>query len=149
MDIQRIYSTLTPDQKAELRSILNAEWDNDLSAKFEQETPTACPKCGHTHFKKNGKVRGQQRYRCVGCKTTFGNTNNTVFYRTQKDLATWNQYIELMFDGFLSVHARLPSGLESTTSRHSTGGIRSCLPCGKSSPLHSAESLKSTKPFLP
>lgn len=103
MDIHHIYTTLTPDQKAELRSILNAEWDNDLSAQFEQGTPTECPKCGHEHFKKNGKVRGAQRYKCVSCKATFGNTNNTLFYRTQKDLATWNQYIDLMFDGFLSV----------------------------------------------
>lgn len=103
MNIHAIYGLLTPDQKAKLRSILNAEWDNDLSAQFEQETPTECPKCGDTHFKKNGKVRGAQRYQCRSCKATFGNTNDTVFYRTQKDLATWNQYIDLMFDGFLSV----------------------------------------------
>ncbi len=44
-----------------------------------------------------------QRYKCKECGTTFGATNNTPFYRTQKDLAKWNQYIELMFESQLSV----------------------------------------------
>jgi len=32
---------------------------------------SACPKCGSQEFRKNGKVRGRQRYRCQICGYNF------------------------------------------------------------------------------
>ena len=35
------------------------------------EEYTKCPKCGHTHIVKNGKVKGKQRFKCKNCKFQF------------------------------------------------------------------------------
>jgi len=34
-----------------------------------------CMKCGGTDYRKSGKIRGKQRYRCVACGYNFTNTH--------------------------------------------------------------------------
>ena len=64
---------------------------------------TCCSHCGSENFQKFGRVKNGHRYKCKSCGRTFRATNNTPFYRTQKDLAVWNHYLDLMFDAPMSV----------------------------------------------
>jgi len=34
-------------------------------------TPKKCPKCGHSHLQKHGKIDDKQRYLCPNCKFQF------------------------------------------------------------------------------
>jgi len=34
-------------------------------------TPKKCPKCGHSHLQKHGKIADKQRYLCPNCKFQF------------------------------------------------------------------------------
>jgi transposase-like protein len=43
----------------------------------------ACPRCGHGASVRTGRTRGRQRWRCAGCRRTFGPTTGTaVFHLT-------------------------------------------------------------------
>ena len=92
----------TKAQKLEVGKILNLDFNDGIRRQLA-ENVDHCPHCGSTSFQKYGKVKGRQRYRCNDCKKTFGTTNNTPFYRSQKDLDQWSDYLELMFESHLSV----------------------------------------------
>ena len=47
----------------------------------------ACKKCGSAHFRKNGLVRGHQRYRCRACGYNFTDTPPRGYPLEQKVLA--------------------------------------------------------------
>lgn len=98
MNFETILSQLSPQQKLELLKVLNLEFDESLELKLHGEDPTNCPHCQHDQIKKVGKSRGVQRYKCNSCNRTFGANNKTCFYRTQKNLSTWNHFIDLMFN---------------------------------------------------
>jgi transposase-like protein len=40
-----------------------------------------CPRCGHERTVRTGRTRGRQRWRCGGCRRTFGPTTGTAMYR--------------------------------------------------------------------
>ena len=98
MNIDAILIQLSPEQKSQLRKALNLEFNDSLELKFHSEKPNKCPHCGSNQIRSGGKARGLQRYKCKECRKSFGDTNNTAFYRTQKDLAQWNHFIDLMFN---------------------------------------------------
>ncbi|MDE0521941.1 MAG: IS1595 family transposase [Boseongicola sp.] len=104
MTIETFLRQLTPELKQELRAVLNLEFENSLELKVN-ENPTNCPHCNHDKFKKCGKTRNVQRYKCLSksCSRTFGANNKTAFYGSKKSLSTWNHYLDLMFSSQLSV----------------------------------------------
>ncbi|MGH2583523.1 MAG: transposase [Dehalococcoidia bacterium] len=44
-------------------------------------TNPSCPRCGHAATVRTGHTRGRQRWRCGGCRRTFGPTTGTAMYR--------------------------------------------------------------------
>lgn len=40
-----------------------------------------CPRCGAGATVRTGRTRGRQRWRCAGCRRTFGPTTGTAMYR--------------------------------------------------------------------
>ena len=40
-----------------------------------------CPRCGDGATVRTGHTRGRQRWRCAGCRRTFGPTTGTAMYR--------------------------------------------------------------------
>ena len=84
-------------QQAEVMKILNLDWVSELEQGVKSN-PTCCPHCKSEGVRKNGKTNGVQRYKCASCDKTFGATNNTPFFRTQKTFDQWNDFIKLMFD---------------------------------------------------
>ncbi len=93
--VKQLFSTLSDnDKKSFLKSIKNKEKlkQNFIFSKELKE----CPHCKSTHFVKNGKVQGRQRFICMDCHKTFANTNNTIFFGVKKDLSVWEKYIHCM-----------------------------------------------------
>lgn len=44
-------------------------------------THPPCPRCGSESTVRTGHTRGRQRWRCAGCRRTFGPTTGTAMYR--------------------------------------------------------------------
>src|SRR3712207_6199937 len=44
-------------------------------------THRPCPRCGSDATVRTGHTRGRQRWRCAGCRRTFGATTGTAMYR--------------------------------------------------------------------
>lgn len=40
-----------------------------------------CPRCGYEPTVRSGHTRGRQRWRCAGCRRSFGPTTGTAMYR--------------------------------------------------------------------
>ena len=97
MNIDAIIRQLNPEQKQALRKALNLEFESSLELNL-QENVNCCPHCECENIKKVGKARGVQRFKCKDCDKTFGANNKTPFYRTRKHLATWNNFLDLMFN---------------------------------------------------
>ncbi|BAY25181.1 hypothetical protein NIES2100_49870 [Calothrix sp. NIES-2100] len=59
-------------------SLLNQNHSN-----FSKQTNN-CPLCGYERIRKHGKTsKGSQRFFCPGCRQTFSETLNTLYYRRQ------------------------------------------------------------------
>lgn len=56
-----------------------------------------CKNCGSSKTVKNGKVNGQQRYKCNECGKQFINNNNFAHMRTQKHIIGFA--MDLYYDG--------------------------------------------------
>ena len=64
---------------------------NSLSA-------SACPYCGSSSIKKNGKRRdGMQTYRCRGCGRKFNPLTGTVFDSRKIPISEWIEYLVHIF----------------------------------------------------
>ncbi len=56
---------------------------NQKQTSFAKHTIN-CPLCGYDRTRKHGKTsKGSQRYFCPGCRQTFTETLNTLYYRRQ------------------------------------------------------------------
>ena len=114
--MRKALTELAEKQKRELREVLNLEFESNLKLNLN-ENVTRCPHCASTSYRKIGKTHGVQRFKCKECGKTICAANNTPFYRTQKDLAQWNHYLDLMFDGFHScVKTAQKVGIHSNTA---------------------------------
>lgn len=50
-------------------------------ARTAERANPACPRCGHAPTVRTGHTRGRQRWRCVGCRRSFGPTTGTAVFR--------------------------------------------------------------------
>lgn len=77
----------------------------------------ACPKCGSTHFVKNGKtVAGRQKNICRDCKKSFSDTTNSIVHSTKKTYLVWNKFIECMDHGLSLFKTAKICGISKTTA---------------------------------
>lgn len=58
----------------------------------------ACPNCSSRKYVKNGKVKGNQRYKCKCCKTSFRSTTGATIHKLHLK-AKLKEYIECMTTG--------------------------------------------------
>ncbi len=72
-----------------------------------------CAKCGHKDYRKNGKMRGKQRYRCLKCGYNFTNTHGRG-YPPEVRLQALRMYTENM--GLSSIGRLL--GVDTATVMH-------------------------------
>lgn len=97
--VKQLFSTLSDgDKKSFLKSIKSKE-KQEQNFTFTKEIKE-CPHCKSTHFVKNGKVQGRQRFICMDCRKTFAQTNNTILYGVKKDLSVWKKYIHCMIEKY-------------------------------------------------
>lgn len=59
----------------------------------ENTTVTCCPYCGETHFVRNGKKHGKQRFLCKSCGRTFITTTHTIMSMSHQPAAAWKEVI--------------------------------------------------------
>lgn len=60
----------------------------------------SCPHCKGINVVKNGTVRGIQRFKCKDCSKTFSYTTNTILYKSNKPLETWEKFCECLINKF-------------------------------------------------
>lgn len=60
----------------------------------------ACPHCQSTHFVKNGKTDGNQRYLCKDCRKTFVENTGTILFSMKKDISVLEQYVHCMIEKY-------------------------------------------------
>ncbi len=94
--IEEITEILRSLSKESLDSVL-AQVTSDSEVNSESAVASqlsACPRCGSSHVRKNGKVRNKQRYSCCDCNRTFGKTTGTVRFMSKHTKETWELYLE-------------------------------------------------------
>ena len=68
----------------------------DIALARRAVATTSCVHCGADTLARWGRSKaGTQRFRCLNCRSTFGATNNTPFFRL-RNRHLWNRYLGLM-----------------------------------------------------
>lgn len=57
-----------------------------------------CPHCHSKHIVKYGKYKNVQKYRCNDCNKYFRENDNTILYKTKKNVSVWANYLQCMLD---------------------------------------------------
>jgi transposase-like protein len=76
--------------------------------------PVKCPRCTFDRVVKNGRARGLQRYRCVGCGKTFNATTGTPLAGLHHKERFFQQYVDDVYNTFY-VDAELSFDLDERT----------------------------------
>lgn len=97
--VKQLFSTLSDDDKKLFLKSIKSKEKQEQNFTFTKEIKE-CPHCKSTHFVKNGKVQGRQRFICMDCRKTFAQTNNTILYGVKKDLSVWKKYIHCMIEKY-------------------------------------------------
>lgn len=96
--LKQLFENLSDtDKQAFLTSVSSKE---QVKKVIEPRKVTKCPHCQSTHFVKNGKDCGNQRFLCRDCKKSFVEQTGTILYNTQKDIEVWEKYIHCMIEKY-------------------------------------------------
>ena len=96
--LKQLFENLSDtDKQAFLTSVSQKE---QVKKVIEPRKITNCPHCQSTHFVKNGKDCGNQRYLCRDCKKSFVEQTGTILFGTQKDIEVWEKYIHCMIEKY-------------------------------------------------
>ena len=96
----RLVPTLTSAQRHDLEAALEKRDKKDLVVEIAAlvGVPTCCPHCNHPGIRPWGRASGLPRYRCQGCKRTFGPLTKTPLAGLHhKD--RWLLYLEKFSEG--------------------------------------------------
>ena len=96
----RLVPTMTSAQRHDLKIALEQRDKKNLVAEVAALVgiPTCCPRCRHPGIRPWGHASGLPRYRCQGCKRTFGPLTNTPLAGLHhKD--RWLFYLEKFSEG--------------------------------------------------
>ena len=96
----RSVPSLTSAQRHDLKIAIEQRDKRDLVAEVATlvGVPTCCPRCNHPGIRPWGHASGLPRYRCQGCKRTFGPLTNTPLaglHHTDR----WLLYLEKFSEG--------------------------------------------------
>jgi len=64
---------------------------------LEQEHSDECPYCHTDKYKKNGHVKGSQRYMCLNCGKTFNLLDGCALQGSKVSKEIWHKFIVGMF----------------------------------------------------
>ena len=98
--IKELFNMLRPSEQQGLLS--------ELSSSKAHRQPiegnvTSCPYCHEVRFVKNGKHKGQPRYKCKSCNRNFSAHTGTAYQGIKKQ-DKFEQYKNIMFkEGFMSL----------------------------------------------
>lgn len=100
MDIFDLAKTLSESDRAKLTDLLVnsiSETENKDGCITEKRFSDGifCPRCDHSHVKRNGRKGIVQRYLCMDCKKTFTINTNTILASTKKDLSVWKNILSV------------------------------------------------------
>ena len=99
--LQQLFTSLS---KTDKRSFLASLGDTQIAT--SPNTPDSsrevntCPHCGSTHFVKNGRGDGKQRYLCRDCRKSFVEFTGTILASSKKDLSVWANYVHCMIEKY-------------------------------------------------
>ena len=96
--LKQLFSNLSEKDKQAFLSTVSKS--GDIKKVIQPKEVTECPHCQSTHFVKNGKECGNQRYLCRGCKKSFVEQTGTILYGSQKDITVWETYINCMIEKY-------------------------------------------------
>lgn len=94
--ISQFYNQLSNKDKKLFLKRLKTETSNTTNKITSNKTISKCPHCSSTSFTKNGKSGNYQRFICKECNKTFTTTNNTILFKTQKDMTICQKYIHCL-----------------------------------------------------
>lgn len=94
--------TLTPEQLAELTSILNAKQPKTEIQKIKEDIPSdekqPCVHCGSINTKKYGKAYGRQRFKCKDCGKTFNSSTGAITSNSRLTVGQWKELLRGIVD---------------------------------------------------
>jgi len=98
-----------------------------------QKDKGSCPHCGSSHVSRNGKTpSGYQRYICVDCRKTFGDSERPVWVGSHFPKEVWLEYIRLMGMGATIRELAEALNINPTTAFYWRHKILTALKDGKS-----------------
>lgn len=124
-ELEQLLKTLCADELVELKSILEKNLNNIISAKDSnhkiikrERKVNCCPLCGSIHIVKNGvrKDTNRQKYLCRDCKKSFSDTTNTITFHSRKSYSIWENYISCLLKGMTLTDTAKEIGISVTTS---------------------------------
>ena len=88
--LKQLFENLSDDDK---KQFLSEIADPKLAIKkvIQPRKVEQCPHCQSTHFVKNGKTDGNQRYLCKDCRKTFVENTGTILFSIKKDISVLEQ----------------------------------------------------------
>jgi len=97
--IKGLFATLSPDERGLLLNELQSDI-NTVTVLEQSVLVESCPHCQSKLFVKNGKRKGEQKYKCKSCLLIFtGNTGTSAHKIKEKD--KFAAYKALMLEGYL------------------------------------------------
>lgn len=85
---------------ASLKKVIANAVAGDIQQHIDNsELEVACPDCGSTHIKKNGKRNGLQRYACRDCGHRFTTLSNTILEKTYYSWDVWVAIVQSLING--------------------------------------------------
>jgi transposase-like protein/AcrR family transcriptional regulator len=106
---------LAPHQRDALRAALAADDAHPSSTSGKQVSPSVCPRCGADSPLRYGRVRGQQRWRCVACRRTFGALAGTPLVGLRHK-SEWQEFGEALSRGLTVAEAAIKCGIHRNTA---------------------------------
>ena len=109
--LRQMFNSLSKEEQTEFLKSLNSETKKvknfeTLKNSILKNNPNPlsdrynCPHCSSERIVKNGNVRGIQRFKCKDCGRTFSYTTNTILYKSNKPIETWQKFCECMIHKF-------------------------------------------------
>ncbi len=114
-DLMKRIRALAPHQRDALRAALAADESSSSPTAGKQVSPSVCPRCGAESPLRYGRVRGEQRWRCVACKRTFGALAGTPLVGLRHK-SEWQEFGKALSRGLTVAEAAIKCGIHRNTA---------------------------------
>lgn len=96
--LKQLFDNLSDTDKQAFLASVNGQ--EQVRKVLKPKKVESCPHCQSTHFVKNGREHGNQRYLCRNCKKSFVAQTGTVLHGSQKHIEVWEKYIHCMIEKY-------------------------------------------------